>query len=96
MNQTQPSLTSTTAVVSLCFGVASWVLLPMLAALVAIVTGHMARGEIRRSQGALQGDGLALTGLILGYVNLLLGVLVILAIMMGVFAVASLAWLSGG
>ena len=35
----------------------------------AVVLGHIARGEIRRSQGRLKGDGMALTGLIMGYVT---------------------------
>jgi hypothetical protein len=95
MNAPQPLPTSSAAIVSIAAGVASWVLLPMLAALVAIVAGHMARGEIRRSGGQIQGDALALVGLVLGYINLLLGLAVILAIAFGVFALAGLAWFSG-
>jgi hypothetical protein len=95
MNAPQPLPTSSAAIVSVAAGVASWVLLPMLAALVAIVAGHMARGEIRRSGGQIQGDALALVGLVLGYINLLLGLAVILAIAFGVFALAGLAWFSG-
>ncbi len=87
--------TSTAAIISLSFGVASWVLLPMLAAVVAIVAGHMARGEIQRSAGAIEGDGLAVAGLILGYLNLLIGIVVVAAVMFGVFALAGLAWFSG-
>ncbi len=96
MNAHSPAPTSTAAIVSLSFGIAGWVLLPLLAAIVAIVSGHMARAEIRRSQGALQGDGLALAGLILGYGNLLLMVAVVLAIAMGVLGLFGLAVLSGG
>ena len=47
--------TSTLAVVSLVFGILGWTLLPFLGSLVAVVCGHMARGEIRRAQGALEG-----------------------------------------
>lgn len=64
--------TSTTAVLSLVFGILSWFVLPLIGAIVAVVTGHMARGEIRRAPGAVEGDGLALAGLILGWANLLL------------------------
>ncbi len=95
MNQPAAPTLSTTAVVSLSFGVASWVVLPVIAAIIAIVAGHMARGEIRRSHGAINGDGLALAGLILGYVNILLGVAIILALVFGVFAIAGLAAISG-
>lgn len=93
MNSPAPVPTSSAAIVSLSFGIASWVLLPVLAAIVAIVSGHMARSEIRRSQGAIQGDGLALVGMILGYLNIALGLLAILALVFGVFAIAGLAWL---
>ena len=65
MNATRQ--TSTLAVVSLIFGILGWILIPWIGSLVAIVTGHLARGEIRRSPGALDGDGMAVAGLVLGY-----------------------------
>jgi hypothetical protein len=36
----------------------------------AIILGHISRSKIRKSMGRLQGEGMALTGLILGYVSL--------------------------
>lgn len=70
--------TSSTAVVSLVFGILTWVMLPLIGALVAIVCGHIARGEIRRAApGTLEGDGMAVAGLVLGYVHLALFVLFI-------------------
>jgi len=95
MNPTTTRPTSTAAIVSLSFGVASWLLLPILAAIVAVVTGHLARAEIRRSAGAIDGDGLALAGLILGYANLAAGILTILVIMFGVAVLFGLAGLNG-
>jgi len=62
-----PRQTSTLAVVSLVSGILGWIVLPWIGSLVAIVTGHLARGEIRRSPGALDGDGMAIAGLVLGY-----------------------------
>lgn len=67
--------TSTMAIVSLVSGIVSWVALPFLGAIVAIITGHMARGEIRSSGGALDGDGLAIGGLILGYLQIALTII---------------------
>lgn len=61
---------STAAIISLVFGIVSWFVLPFIGAIVAIVAGHMARGEIRRSDGAIGGKGMATAGLILGYANL--------------------------
>lgn len=59
--------TSSLAVVALVFGILGWTLLPGLGAIVAIITGHLARSEIRRSAGRLDGDGLAVAGLALGW-----------------------------
>src|SRR5688572_29243898 len=42
---------STAAVVSLIFGILSWVMLPVIGPIVAVVAGHMARAEIRSSNG---------------------------------------------
>ena len=42
------------------------------------VCGHLARGEIRRSQGQIEGDGLAVVGLVLGYVQLAFGFILLL------------------
>ena len=40
--------------------------------LIAIILGHIALGKIRRSNGAVDGKGLALAGTIVGYVGLFL------------------------
>jgi hypothetical protein len=72
--------TSTLAVVSLVAGIVSWLLMPFVAGLAAIVCGHMARGEIKRSNGALEGDGLAIAGLVLGWINVVLCVLAVVAV----------------
>ncbi len=72
--------TSAMAVASLVLGVLGWSLLPLVGAIGAVVCGHMARADIRRAAGALEGDGLARVGLLLGYVAIALGVLALLAI----------------
>lgn len=87
--------TSTTAIVSFAFGLLAWLTLPVLGSIVAIVCGHMARGEIRRSQGSLDGDGFALAGLILGYLQLACSLLLfffIIAVFGGV--AAFLGWIA--
>ncbi len=63
--------TSGTAVASLVFGVLSWIVLPFIGAILAVVLGHSARSEIRRSPpGTIEGDGMALAGLLLGWAHL--------------------------
>jgi hypothetical protein len=71
---------STAALVSLIFGILSWVMLPMIGPIVAVVAGHMARREIRASNGQVGGGGMATAGLILGYLQIALGLLAICAI----------------
>jgi type IV pilus assembly protein PilA len=60
--------TSGKAVASLIFGFLS-LLLSIPAGIVAVVFGHLARRDIKTSGGRLQGDGIALAGLILGYLS---------------------------
>ena len=65
--------TSTTAIVSLVFGIVCWIAIPFIGAIVAIVCGHVARNEIRAAPpGSIDGDGMAVAGLILGYLHLAL------------------------
>lgn len=67
--------TSTAATISLVFGILSWIALPLIGSIVAIVAGHMARREIQASNNQLGGSGLALAGLILGYAQVAIGLL---------------------
>lgn len=69
--------TEGTAVASLVLAVLSVAIGPF-GFIPAIICGHIARGRIRRTPG-LGGDGLALAGLIIGYVFALLTFLVVLA-----------------
>jgi type IV pilus assembly protein PilA len=56
--------TSGKAIASLVFGLLP---LTLLSAIPAIVFGHIALSEIKKSAGRLQGRGLAIAGLVLGY-----------------------------
>lgn len=69
-----PAPTSSMATVSLISGILGWVLLPIIGPIVAVITGHMAKREIRDSGGQIGGDGLATAGLVLGYVQIGLAV----------------------
>lgn len=76
--------TSGWAVASLVLGILSFLCLPFIAAVVAIVFGAIARGDIRRSRGETGGSGLATAGIVLGVVNLAL---------LFVFAAALVPWM---
>ena len=89
-----PPRTSGTAVASLIFGILSWVMLPFIGALLAVVLGHSARGEIRRAPpGSIDGDGMAVAGLILGWVHLAVFIAAIMFVFMFLGGLAFLAHL---
>ncbi len=53
------------------FGIVTWLVLPLVGALIAVVCGHLARAEIRRAPApGMEGDGMAVAGLVLGYLHL--------------------------
>lgn len=66
---------SSKAVVSLVFGILGITPIPLIGGIVALVTGYPARKEIRESGGRLTGDGLALAGIILGWISIGIGLL---------------------
>ena len=87
--------TSSLAVVSLVFGILAWCVLPFIGAIVAIICGHLARGEIRRSpaESRTEGDGMAVAGLVLGYVQMMFCVLALLLVIAAlIFGFAFSSW----
>ncbi|UVT16041.1 MAG: DUF4190 domain-containing protein [Nitrospira sp.] len=75
VNVQPPARNSSLAVASMSLGILSWLGPSLLMSIPAIITGHMAKREIRSSNGAIHGEGMAMTGLIAGYVNAALSVL---------------------
>ena len=86
MDSTQPPVpgpdaqTDSKAIWSLVCGILSITCFWILTGIPAIILGHLSRSSIRNSMGRLKGEGMALVGLILGYISvLLIPVLLILA-----------------
>lgn len=87
MNEPQPSLppnlptTSATnnglSTTSLVLGLLSVACFGLLTGLPAIITGHLARGKVRRQPSVYGGAGMALAGLILGYFSIVTTVAVL-------------------
>lgn len=76
----QPPSTDGGAIASMVLGIASFVLcLSFFSGIPAVIVGHISRSKIKKSGGRLKGDGMALTGLILGYISFL-SIPIILAI----------------
>ena len=74
--------TNNLAIVSLVSGILGWTVVPWLGSLIAIVTGHMARAELRRNPDTQEGDGFAVAGLVLGWAMIALTVLAILMVVL--------------
>ncbi|WP_168914948.1 DUF4190 domain-containing protein [Microcella flavibacter] len=81
--------TNVLAIVSLCLGIAAYVIIPFIGSIGAIITGHMALGQIKRT--GEKGRGMGLAGLILGYVGIALGLLLVIGFiaLIGVAGTAS-------
>ncbi|MCL7713990.1 DUF4190 domain-containing protein [Stenotrophomonas mori] len=86
-----PRQTSSYAVIALVAGILGWTLLPLLGSLGGIIFGHMARREIRASNGRLDGDGLAVTGLVLGWLSVAMWVIGLLVVFL---FLGGLAWIA--
>ena len=86
MDPTQPpapgteARTDSKAIWSLVCGILSVTCLWIIAGIPAVVLGHVSRSAIRNSMGRLKGEGMALVGLILGWISIAaLPVILILA-----------------
>ena len=64
--------TSGLAISSLVLGILGLTCFWLLTAIPAVICGHLAYSRIKRSAGALSGNGLALGGLITGYLSIAL------------------------
>ena len=68
------------AIASLILGLMSWILcLTIFTGIPAIILGHISQSNIKKSMGRLKGEGMALAGLIMGYLSVV-GIPVILII----------------
>jgi uncharacterized membrane protein YesL len=88
------SRTNNLAIISLVAGLASFFahIIPFVGgtaiAIVAVITGHMARRQIRQS--GEQGYGLATAGMVIGYIHLAILLLILLGII--VFVIFALVF----
>ncbi len=87
----QPRQMHTMAIVSLISGIVAWFFCPFISAIIALITGAMARKEIRADPQRWDGDGLALAGMIVGGINLVIWTLVGLFYLLMILGVVSAA-----
>lgn len=82
MNPPALRKTSGLAITSLVLGLLGLCCPIYLPSVAAVVCGHIARGKIKKSGGTLDGGGLALAGLILGYITIVIAILLSISWMM--------------
>jgi len=76
-----PQQTDGKAVGSLVLGILSLTCASLFTGIPAIILGHLAHSNIRKSNGRLTGQGMAIAGLIMGYVSVVIFIPLFLAIM---------------
>ncbi len=75
------------AIVSLVLGIAGIVFVPVLLSIPALVVGYRARREIDASNGMQTGRGLAIAGIVCGWIGVAFGLLLVAGIVLfGVLA----------
>ncbi len=67
--------TSSAAIISLICSILAWLGLFGLGGILAVIFGHVAKNEIKKSNGLIGGDGMATVGLVLGYANVAISLL---------------------
>jgi len=79
--------TNTLAIVALIGGIAGLTVIPFIASVVGVITGHIALKQISRTNEG--GRGMALAGVITGWVGVAIGVLFIAFIILMIAITAS-------
>lgn len=91
-----PRPNSGLAITSLICGIAGLVLaaflVPLIASVVAVITGHMSLSQIKRDP-ALGGKGLGITGLVLGYAGIAFLLIMIVVFVFSLLVFGSLSFL---
>ena len=86
------STTNVLAVISLALsllGVLATFLVPLVPQIAAIICGHIARSQIRRSGESQTGSGMALAGLIISYLSIIFSLIGFVFLGVGLLAVLS-------
>lgn len=84
--------TNALAVVSLICGILAWMVMPIVGSIIAIITGHLARRDIRAQPDRYEGDAMAVIGLVLGWGQVVMGVLGVSALFLFMGGLAWFGW----
>lgn len=82
-----PPQTSGNAIVALILSIGSWIICPIIPAIVALVFANMAKKEIAAGEGRVTGQGLVTASMIVAWINigvwaavLVIGLLILVAV----------------
>ena len=82
-----PPQTSGNAIVALILSIGSWVICPIIPAIVALVFASMAKKEIAAGEGRVTGQGLVTASMIVAWINIgVWGAVVVLGLLIVVIA----------
>ncbi len=81
-----PPRTEGTAVAALVLSIVSWVLCPIVAAVVALVLAHVAGNKIDASGGRLTGNGMVRAAQIVAWIHIVLFTLIMLGVAIALVA----------
>lgn len=76
------------AIISLIAGILNFKY-PPLGAIAALITGYVARNEIRDSNGTMDGNGMATAGIVLGWIGIVFSVIVFVLVVLLIIGVIS-------
>jgi hypothetical protein len=83
------------AIASMVLGFSSYFVLPVVGAIAAVVTGHMAKQEIKANPYRYSGEGFATAGLIMGYAHLALTLIFLIFIVIALLMLPSvIEWIT--
>lgn len=78
------------AIASLILSISSFIVLPLIGSIAGVVCGHMARSRFRQAGYAAEGNGIALAGVIIGWIGIAVYVgMIALLVVLGVFLAAA-------
>ena len=86
-SRVQPSYSRTTegtAIAALVCAILSWVAVPIILAVVALVLAKIAQDKIDDSRGTLGGDGVVTAARVIAWLNLALAALLLLLLIAGI------------
>ena len=78
-------VTNGMAITSMVLGLSGLLILPVILSIPAVICGHLARSQIRNAEGRESGDGMAIAGLITGYLGISIGLVVIAFIVLAIY-----------